>query len=283
MFARFRSCRQVERAFADADAVAKTTAVEDTPLAAKPPEKPLEVPPSPPIRPQAMPRGKGGGTFDLLGDDDDGLELLSPPQPLERPADDVAVSISVDGRGSLAPAEDNPDVVAAAGDVSLDGSAFDDLCSDDGLGSDDDTRNDDAVGLSGGGSVVAVATAGGIDDPEDEAAAAVTPDLPDLRMMTDSPSPDHKGRRRIGGGGPSGGGATSARLALGERLAAARSKTESGAAADAAVAESPRAFSGRRLGVAGARASTPGYRGSARKSGVRTAVDRETQFLGTQM
>ncbi|CAM9741943.1 unnamed protein product, partial [Hapterophycus canaliculatus] len=278
---------QLERAFADADAAFAAAHEEGGPSAATPPAEPSVAPSSPPIRPQATPRG-GGATFGLL-DDDGGLELLTPPpsasataskkpeSSAERPVDLGAVGVGGRDRGATA--------AEAAADASAPGSPFDDLCSEDGGDGSDGDGQEGAAGTFGGGSVAVPTSAVEVDAvvfPEDD--AAVTADMPDLRMMTESPSPGNEKRRwrRTAEDGAGGGGASSTGLALGERLAAARGTVQGGAAADAAVTGSPRAFSSRRSGAA-ARSSIGGYRGSARKTGVRTSVDRETQFLGTQM
>ncbi|CAM9939967.1 unnamed protein product [Scytosiphon promiscuus] len=99
---------QLERAFADADAAAKTAAVEDTSSAVHPQTEALDPPPSPPIRPQTTPRNGGVGT--------------ARGSPAEGPADVAAAavggsggisSISTDGSGSLGLPTGRPSTICA--------------------------------------------------------------------------------------------------------------------------------------------------------------------------
>ena len=273
---------QVERAFADAAAAATST------------------PPSPPIRPRPATKVGGGdgggngtdGTSDLL-DGDDSLNLLTPPPPpstsmipsdlAERPADDVAHdsgSGSGSGMGALTTLGHNADasdVAAAGAGGRSEPAAADGLLSrDDGLESDDDYGGDEAE-LAGSTAVATVEDGdGGGDgvsiDPEDAVGV-----LPDLRS-TASPPLDEDGPGRAS--------SPSARLSLSERLAAARGRagggTTAAAAASTVATETKRSFSRRQVKAPG-HPSTPAYRGSAKKTGVRTATERETQFLGSQM
>lgn len=251
---------QVERAFADAAAAAAVAAAS--------------APPSPPIRPRPAPAvGAGGGvggdggsggdsTADLLLGGDDSLHLLTPPPP---PAPSTSMNPSA-----------LPEPAAAAAASGRPGSAADDgLPPGDvggGLESDDDYG--DAAEPGGSSTPVASVEEGDDDglgvDPEDAVAV-----LPDLRVTASPPLDDDDGPGRTS--------SPSTRQSLSERLAAARDRAGSGGtAAAAAVAETPRSFSRRQLRAAG-QPSTPSYRETAKNTGFRTAVERETQFLGSQM
>ncbi|CAM9215131.1 unnamed protein product, partial [Ectocarpus sp. 8 AP-2014] len=286
---------QLERAFADADsaAAAAVGSGNTSPVA----EEPLAAPASPPIRPPATPTpgggggggggggdgsGSGSGAIDLLSDDDGNLELLTPPPPVSRVpeqrlaepwgggGDDGGVDTGDEG---VAPLGGNEPAEAAKSGIP-ESTVDDELWSEDdddedgggrgGLESDDHYKDAAKAAAAAGGTAV---ESGSVNDNDDDLLDGLSADLPDLRITT-SPS-EGDGSRAAPPGGAGGVGRAKARLGLGERLSSERGLAA--AAAAAAAAETPR------------RLSTPGYRGSAKKRGARTAVERETQFLGTQM
>ncbi|CAM9327818.1 unnamed protein product, partial [Ectocarpus sp. 13 AM-2016] len=280
MEARIKS--QLERAFADADAAAVSAAGSGntSPIA----EKPLAVPASPPIRPPATPTPGGGGdsgAIDLLSDDDGNLELLTPPPLVSRVPERRSAEPRGGGGGGggvdtvdqgVAPLGGNKPAEAAK-------SGTPDSTVDDELWSEDDEDEDGrGAGLEGDdhytdAEAAAAAAAGGTavkirgvnDKEEDDLLDGLSADLPDLRITTSPPEDD--GSRAAPPGGAGEVGRAKPRLGLAEKMSSER---DLGAAAGAA-AETPR------------RLSTPGYWESAKKRGVRTTVERDTQFLGTQM
>ncbi|CAM9685904.1 unnamed protein product, partial [Ectocarpus sp. 4 AP-2014] len=109
----------------------------------------------------------------------------------------------------------------------------------------------------------AVESGGVNDNDDDDLLDGLSADLPDLRITT--PPSEGDGSQAAPPGGAGEVGRAKARVGLAKRLSSEHGLAGAGAA------ETSRGL------------STPGYGGSAKKRGVRTAVERETQFLGTQM
>lgn len=251
----------MERAFADADDCAASEPLASDPVAVETSPERTEVPMSPPLHPyenDLIVDGSGGG-----GDDDDNddsaLELLTPPPPMS-------------GLGSR---QSSPGEAAAS--VAVKGAKEDDMVESP-LEEGGRSRGElDGGALDGAPAAPAIEAAGhgrgvAVDGGPDE--ADVT--LPDLRLAAspddngDSPSPPR-------GNGALGGGRSSTSKALHERLAMVGAGS---GVARPSVPTTP--ATPRRLDARAQAKVSPGYRGLA-QIGVRTAVDRETRFLGSQM
>lgn len=277
-------------------------------------EPPQRAPTPPPIHTQATPAADGGDTIDLLADDgDDALELLTPPPLssvsktaglLATPAADVAViggggnDVDVvggtgDGDGDRVLVAGNSngvdDTVTASDGAEFAAAAADELFSEGGLESDDSYQDAQAsVGSSTGAGSAAVEGGGALG-----ARGSLDAVLPGRRVTT-SPSSYYDGSQesrrasveaaQAPGFLPSS--SFSGRMTVGERIAAARRRAGGGGAAVAtdSAPVTPRTSSfSRRFEAAVSQPATPSYRGSAKKTGIRSAADRETQFLGSQM
>ncbi|CAB1120609.1 unnamed protein product [Ectocarpus sp. CCAP 1310/34] len=285
MEARIKS--QLERAFADADSAAAAAVGSGSTSA-------LAVPASPPIRPPATPTpggGGGGGGSDsgsgaiyLLGDNDGNLELLTPPPPAPRVPEqrlaeprgagggDGGVDTGDEGVAPLGGSEPAEAAKSGIPEPTVDDELWSEDDDDDdggrgggGLESDDDYKEAATAAAAAAAAGSTTVESGGVNDnDDDDLLDGLSADLPDLRITISPPEGDGSLAAPPRGAGEVG--RAKARLGLAERLS-----SERGLAAAGAAAETPRGF------------STPGYRGSAKKRGVRTSVERETQFLGTQM
>lgn len=274
----YRLGSQVERAFADADASPPTEPPANVPRpSAAPPARGVETLPATGLAATAAaastPAVRGGYDAAIRMDEECSFELLTPPSSPRRRS-----------RSRSPSGGQSPERAAAAAGGGSGGSGEHEA----GLGASwagkgGHGSEDDGVGRVDGGvvgkhaSVDSLSAKGGInagegvgDGPdEDEDAKAV---LPDLRKITNSPRGEEEGMLVPGST------AVERRSPAGLAFDAKMAAAGEGAGAGAAAA-TPRSFFRRVVPSAG---SSSGFRGFF-KAGVRTAVERETQFLGGQM